>query len=180
MLSAMSETTMPAVRFVRLPVEALNALLDDDLETARKITGVELSEWFLSDEVTWLWRMRVDQIAADPPAADWIVRAAVSVPDEVVIGAGGFHGPPDAYGMVEIGYSTDPLFRRRGYAKAMVAELLRWAAGEPAAITVRASISPTNHASLATIAGFGFRHVGEQCDDEDGTEYLYERPSRPE
>jgi ribosomal-protein-alanine N-acetyltransferase len=169
----------PAVRFVPLPPRVLEALLDGDLASARALTGVELAEWFLSDEVTWLWRLRRDQIAGDPASADWIVRAAVSVPDEVVIGAGGFHGPPDADGLVEIGYSTDPAFRRRGYARAMVTELLRWAAAEPAAVTVRASISPENNASLATIAGFGFTHVGEQWDDEDGTEFLYERPARP-
>lgn len=122
--------------------------------------------------------MRLDQIVTDPQAADWIVRAAVSVPDEVVVGAGGFHGPPDDDGMVEIGYSTDPDYRRRGYARAMVAELLRWGAAEPSVVTVRASISPENTASLATIARFGFVHVGEQWDDEDGTEFRYERPAR--
>ncbi|MBB4697730.1 GNAT family N-acetyltransferase [Paractinoplanes abujensis] len=156
----------------------MTALLDGDLVTARKLAGVELTDWFLSDEITWLWRMRLDQIAADPGAADWIVRAAVSVPGEVVVGAGGFHGPPDDTGMVEIGYSTDPDHRRRGYARAMVTELLRWAAAEPSAVTVRASIRPDNEASLATIAGFGFVHVGEQWDEEDGTEFLYERPAR--
>jgi [ribosomal protein S5]-alanine N-acetyltransferase len=167
-----------AVRFVPLPPPALEALLDADLASARTITGVELPDWFLSDEVTWLWRLRRDQIARDPASAHWIVRAAVSVPGDVVIGAGGFHGPPDADGMVEIGYSTDPAHRRRGYARAMVTELLRWAAAEPSAVTVRASISPTNEASLATIAGFGFTHVGEQWDEEDGTELLFERPAR--
>ncbi|GIM90803.1 GNAT family N-acetyltransferase [Paractinoplanes toevensis] len=165
-----------AVRFVPLPPRALEALLADDLEAARTITGVRLTEWFLSDEITWLWRMRLDQIAGDPRAADWIARAAVSVPDEVVVGAGGFHGPPDESGMVEIGYSTDPAHRRRGYARAMVTELLRWAATEPSIRTVRATISPDNKPSLATIAGFGFAHVGEQWDEVDGTELIYERP----
>jgi RimJ/RimL family protein N-acetyltransferase len=169
----------PAVRFVRLPPPVLEALLAGDLTAARTATGIPLSKWFLSDEVTWLWRMRLDQIAGDPTSADWIVRAAVSVPDGVVVGAGGFHGPPDSAGMVEMGYSTDPAYRRRGYAKAMVTELLRWAAGEESVVTVRASISPQNVASLATIAGFGFEHVGEQWDEEDGTEFLYERPARP-
>ncbi|GAA3931665.1 GNAT family N-acetyltransferase [Actinoplanes auranticolor] len=168
-----------AVRFVRLPPPVLEALLSGDLTAARTATGVPLTGWFLSDEVTWLWRMRLDQIAKDPAAADWIVRAAVSVPDGTVVGAGGFHGPPDSAGMVEMGYSTDPAYRRRGFAKAMVTELLRWAAGEQSVTTVRASISPQNVASLATIAGFGFAHVGEQWDEEDGTEYLYERPARP-
>jgi RimJ/RimL family protein N-acetyltransferase len=169
----------PTVRFVRLPPPVLEALLSGDLTAARTATGAPLTEWFLSDEVTWLWRMRLDQIEKDPSAADWIVRAAISVPDGAVVGAGGFHGPPDSAGMVEMGYSTDPAYRRRGYAKAMVAELLRWAAGERSVTTVRASISPQNVASLATIAGFGFTHVGEQWDEEDGTEYLYERPARP-
>jgi RimJ/RimL family protein N-acetyltransferase len=63
--------------------------------------------------------------------------------------------------MVGIGYSSDPAYRRRGYARAMVAELLRWAAAEPSAVTVRASLSPENDASLATIAGFSFTHFGE-------------------
>jgi ribosomal-protein-alanine N-acetyltransferase len=177
MMSPMPQLLTPAVRFVPLPPQVLDALLTGDLAAARTITGVQLSDWFLSDEVTWIWRMRLDDIARDAKAADWIVRAAVSVPGEVVVGAGGFHGPPDDAGLVEIGYSTDPAYRRRGYARAMVAELLRWAAAEPSAVTVRASISPENHASLATIAGFGFAHVGEQWDDEDGTEFIYERPA---
>jgi ribosomal-protein-alanine N-acetyltransferase len=164
------------VRFVPLPPPVLAALLDGDLDSARTATGVDLSGWFVSDDVTWLWRMRLEQIALDPRAADWIVRAAVSVPDGAVVGAAGFHGPPDDAGMVEVGYSTDPAHRRRGFARAMLTELLRWAATEPAVTTVRASISPDNAASLATIAGFGFVHVGEQWDEEDGTELLYERP----
>ena len=36
------------------------------------------------------------------------------------------------------------------------------------------SISPDNEASLATINGFGFVHVGEQWDEEDGTELIFE------
>jgi L-amino acid N-acyltransferase YncA len=41
---------------------------------------------------------------------------------------------------------------------------------------VRASIRPDNQASLATIRPFGFVQVGEQWDDEDGLELVYERP----
>ncbi|WP_250009944.1 GNAT family N-acetyltransferase [Actinoplanes sp. M2I2] len=163
-----------SVRFVPLPPAVLSALLAGDLASARTATGVPLSDWFLSDEITWLWRMRLDQITADPGAADWVARAAVSVPDGVVVGAAGFHGPPDADGMVEMGYSTDPAYRRQGYARAMVTELVRWAAAAPGVKTLRASIRPDNTASLATIAGFGLTHVGEQWDEEDGTEFLYE------
>lgn len=56
----------------------------------------------------------------------------------------------------------------------MLEELLRWATSDDWVSTVRASIRPDNAASLATIAGFGFEQVGEQWDDEDGIETIFE------
>jgi RimJ/RimL family protein N-acetyltransferase len=100
------------------------------------------------------------------------------VADGIVVGYAGFHGPPDEAGMVEIGYTVDPQYRRQGFAKAILTALLERAAAEPAGRTVRATISPTNQASLATIAGFGFVENGEQWDEEDGLELIFERPSR--
>jgi len=94
-----------------------------------------------------------------------------------VIGHAGYHGPPDENGMVEVGYSVDPRYRRRGHAREMLAELIRRAQSEPQVRIVRASISPDNVASLATIAGFGFIPVGEQWDADDGRELLFERPA---
>jgi RimJ/RimL family protein N-acetyltransferase len=103
-----------------------------------------------------------------------VARAAVSEPDGAVVGHAGFHGPPDERGMVEVGYTVEPAYRRRGYARAMVSELLRWAGSDDRVRVVRASISPANAASLATIAGFGFQKVGEQWDEEDGLETVFE------
>ncbi|WP_051167573.1 GNAT family N-acetyltransferase [Actinoplanes sp. N902-109] len=172
-----TDETQPVVRLVPLSPAVLRALTDGDLGAARDGAGVALTEWFASADLTWLWRLRLDQIAGDPSAAGWVANAAVTVPDGVVVATGAYHGPPDEAGMVELSYSVDPLYRRRGYARAVVRELLRRAADEPAVVTVRASISPDNTASLATIAPFGFTHVGEQWDEEDGTELLYERPA---
>ena len=64
-------------------------------------------------------------------------------------------------GTVEVAYSVDPAFRLRGYAKAILRALLRRADDDSAVRAVRASIRPDNAGSLATIAGFGFRKVGE-------------------
>jgi RimJ/RimL family protein N-acetyltransferase len=98
----------------------------------------------------------------------------VAEPEGVVVGHAGFHGPPDQTGMLEVAYSVDPAYRRRGYARAMLRELLPRAATEPSVSTVRATISPGNVASLATISGFGFTEVGEQWDEEDGRELIFE------
>ena len=163
-----------AVRFVELSSAAMTALLDGSLAQASKEAGIALTPYFLTDDALRLWRRRVSQIAADPGSARWIARAAVAEPEGVVVGHAGFHGPPDETGMVEVAYSVDPAYRRRGYATAMLRALLRRAAGEPGVSTVRATISPGNIGSLATISGFGFTEVGEQWDEEDGRELIFE------
>jgi [ribosomal protein S5]-alanine N-acetyltransferase len=164
------------LRLVRLSVPAMQALVAGDLDAASRDVGVRLSPYLV--EEGWLWRVRLPQVAADPAAIDWIARAAVDTSTEQVVGHVGFHGPPDERGMVEVAYSVDPAQRRRGYAGAMLAAALDWAASVPDVSVVRASISPTNAASLATIAPFGFEAVGEQWDEEDGLELLFERPVR--
>lgn len=165
------------VRFVELSGGTMSALLDGDLSEAGKMAGVSLTEYFVTDRARWLWRFRLDQMAADPGHARWMVRQAVVGDEGLVVGHAGFHGPPDEVGMVEIGYSVIPDFRRQGYARSMLIELLRRAVAEPAVTTVRATISPDNVASLATTSGFGFVEVGEQWDEEDGRELVFEVPA---
>jgi ribosomal-protein-alanine N-acetyltransferase len=76
--------------------------------------------------------------------------------------------------MVELGYAVDPRCRRQGYARAALVALLARAAREPSVRTVRATISPDNHASRLLVAQYGFIEVGEQWDDEDGLETIFE------
>ncbi|MEV6489989.1 GNAT family N-acetyltransferase [Actinoplanes sp. NPDC051633] len=157
---------MPKIRFVQLPPAALTALIDGDLAAAGAAAGAELSPFLLGED--WLWRIRLDDIGQDPAAAEWIARAVLDAGTGRVVGHGGFHGPPDEDATVEIAYTVDPAFRRRGYATAIVAALLERVAADPRVRAVRASIRPDNVASLATIAKFGFRKVGEQWDAIDG------------
>ncbi len=166
------------VRLVTLGRDAMLALLDHDLARASELAGLELSDFYTSDEISWLWALRAKQIAAHAESEHWAASVIVDGETGLAVGHAGFHAPPDDTGMVEIGYSIDPLVRRRGYARATVAALLVRCASEPAVVTVRACISPGNTASLATIAGFGFVHTGEQIDDEDGLEYIFERRAK--
>ncbi|MFE9643708.1 GNAT family N-acetyltransferase [Streptomyces sp. NPDC006365] len=68
------------------------------------------------------------------------------------------------------------VYRRQGYARAMLTALVHRATAEARVKTVRVTISPDNTASLATISGFGFVEVGEQWDEEDGLELIFEVP----
>ncbi|GAB2814943.1 hypothetical protein GCM10027073_53510 [Streptomyces chlorus] len=94
------------VRFVELNGGVMSALLDGDLPAASRMAGVSLTEHFVTDRARWLWQFRLDQMAADPDHARWMVRQAVVDDKGLVVGHGGFHGPPDEVGMVEIGYAV--------------------------------------------------------------------------
>jgi len=59
-------------------------------------------------------------------------------------------------------------------ARAGLVELLERAARERDVGTVRATVSPNNIASRELILQYGFTEVGEQWDDEDGLEIIYE------
>ena len=65
-----SPFTAGSLRLVPLSIDALHALLRDDLEVASAIAGVSLTTYFV--EHRWLWNIRVPQIDRDPAAADWI------------------------------------------------------------------------------------------------------------
>ncbi len=160
------------VRFVLLPADCLAALLESDLQRASSIVGVELPTEFLDGQ--WLWQIRLDQMRQDPTSAPWLARATVRVRDGTVIGRAGFHGPPDDSGMVEIGYEVNPAYRGQGLGKATARALIDEAWSSPRVHRVRASVCPDNAPSLAIVRGLGFEQVGEQIDEIDGLELVFE------
>jgi RimJ/RimL family protein N-acetyltransferase len=82
------------------------------------------------------------------------------------LGICGFKHAPDSSGLVEIAYFTFPALEGRGIASAMVAALLRIAAG--AAGGVIAHTLPERNASCAVLIRNGFTLEGEVVDPEDG------------
>ncbi|WP_086829198.1 GNAT family N-acetyltransferase [Allokutzneria sp. NRRL B-24872] len=163
------------VRIVHLNGAVFDALAAGDLVAANSASPVPLSEYFAGPEWRSVWRMRSAQVADDPASADWVTGVIWHSERELAVGRAGYHGPPDEAGMVEIGYAVDPAHRRRGYARAALESLLSRATDERLVRTVRVTISPENEASYDLVAGYGFVEVGEQWDDEDGLEIIYER-----
>jgi RimJ/RimL family protein N-acetyltransferase len=122
-------------------------------------------------------RYRLAQLAADPSIRPWLGRAMVITDADGqrhVIGSVGFHGPPDEHGRAEIGYKVEPAYRRQGIAREAAAALFDWAYRKHGVTRFVASISPTNEPSLRLASGFGFQQVGEQMDEIDGLELVFE------
>lgn len=117
---------------------------------------------------------RIPRIEADPSAADYLLRLAVLRDERIVIGSSGFHALPDADGMIEIGLGVEPAYRGRGYAQEILRGMWGWIIDQPGVVTLRYTVSPGNAPSQAIIARFGFTLVGQQIDEEDGPEDIFE------
>jgi RimJ/RimL family protein N-acetyltransferase len=167
----------PAVHILQLDAAAIRALADGDLEAADRTAPVPLTPYLAGPESRGTWRIRATQVVEDPSSAAWITGVVWDPDRRLAVGKAGYHGPPDDAGMVEIGYAIDPQYRRQGYARAAIRALVDRAAREPGVVTVRATVSPDNLASRDLVLSEGFVAVGEQIDEEDGLEIIYERPA---
>lgn len=171
-----SPKRLPSIELAILSDRVLESLIAGSIEGAGDAFGHPLPPALLED--TWLWNYRLGQLREDPTSAPWLVRVVIDADTQNIVGHAGFHGPPDENGMVEVGYTIHPEYRRQGYATAVLGALIAYAANFPEVRTIRASVSPDNTASLATIAPYGFVQVGEQMDEIDGLELIFERPVR--
>ena len=161
------------VRLLPLGRAGLQALLAGDLGGASARARVELPASFLEPKA--LWKRTLAGIEADRGQEPWAPRAIVTDPGRVAVGNAGFHGAPDAEGTVEIGFAVDPPHRRRGYARAAVEALVRFAAADGEVRVVRARAAVENAGSLAVLRAASFVAVGEQFDEEDGRLVVLER-----
>lgn len=160
---------------LRLGAGILDALVRERLERASALLGYPIPDEFLEDD--WLWKVRLEDLRTSPEHAQWLVRAVVDRELGEVVGHAGFHGAPED-GVATVAYSIIPQARGKGYARAALAELIAFARVNGARV-VRATIDPENAASLAVISRWPFEMQGEQVDDEDGLEHIYDLVIRP-
>jgi [ribosomal protein S5]-alanine N-acetyltransferase len=173
----------PRLTLESMSVPFMEALQRDDLAAAEVEAGAIVPA-DMPDDLRNFLLFRLAQLAVDPSIREWLGRLMILEEpggSRRVIGSIGFHAPPDEEGRVEVGYRVEPEYRRQGYAKEAVAALFDWAHRTHGIERFIASISPTNEPSLRLASQFGFEQTGEQMDDIDGLEYVFEttwpRPS---
>ena len=126
----------------------------------------------MDDKGPLAWR--VPQVKQDPSLNRWFVRWVVLRSSREIVGSTSFHGAPDSEGMIEIGLGIHEAFRNKGFAKETVLGMWRWVLKDPKIKTLRYSVSVNNAPSIRVIESFGFHYKGEQIDEEDGPESIYE------
>jgi ribosomal-protein-alanine N-acetyltransferase len=157
-----------------LSAEAIIELFEDKLDNKallnRSISNPHRVLVDNSGPLGW----RVPQVKVDPSVNKWFVRWIVLKETAEVIGSTSFHGVPDAEGMMEIGLGIEEPFQNKGYAKESLKGMWNWVCKFPEVKTLRYTVSPDNRPSIAVINYFGFEYIGQQMDEIDGPENIYE------
>jgi RimJ/RimL family protein N-acetyltransferase len=166
----------PRLELVSMSVPFMQALQRRDFGVAEREMDASVPRWMPTQLKNFLV-YRLAQLERDPTEREWLGRAMV-VKDEQggrhAVGSIGFHGRPDSAGRAEIGYGIDPRYRRQGYTSEAVRAMFDWAHSKHGITRFVASVAPNNRPSLALIRNFGFTRVGEQMDEIDGLEYVFE------
>ncbi len=168
------------LELILLSPQIIEALLEGRRGDAEHELDASIPEAWPDEHDAGFLRYRQRQLERSPAAEPWLVRAVVlREPVRAMVGHAGFHGQPGVNGKqdpgaVELGYTIFEPYRGNGYATEAAQALMDWAHTEKGIERFIASVSPTNDPSLAIVKKLGFVQTGEQWDEEDGLELVFE------
>ena len=160
---------MQIIRTHRLDlVPATLDLLEADIESpealGRLLGAVVPASWPPGEYDRSAMEFFRDRLSETPEAIGWYgwyaVHRSVEPHGSVLVGCGGYLGPPGADGVAEIGYSIVPESRRLGFATELVHALVSRAFSKPEVVRVIAHTFTTNRESVRVLEKCGFSLVG--------------------
>lgn len=149
-------------------VSATTGLLETELASPAQLgvaLGAQVAEGWPPGEydehaIRWL----LERLSGRPEAAGWFAWYALLKPESgplpQLVAAGGYTGPPDDAGEVEIGYSVVRVFEGRGIATEMVGALVHRAFNDAIVSRIIAHTFPANTGSIRVLEKNGFTHEG--------------------
>jgi RimJ/RimL family protein N-acetyltransferase len=117
---------------------------------------------------------RIPRVKREPSFAEIGLVLSVEKASSEIIGSAGFHDFPDAAGMIEIGFGIVPEKQNQGFGLELLHGMWNMIAKYPEVKILRYTVSPENIPSMHIIEKLGFQRIGQQVDEDDGLELIYE------
>jgi [ribosomal protein S5]-alanine N-acetyltransferase len=152
--------------------EDLRAYLRGGPDSLASVLGVGIPAGW--PEYPWIFEFTLETLQEHPGQAGWWMYYFLDLEAGVLIGSGGYKGPPKD-GAVEVGYEIAPGFRGRGYATAVVRQLVDRGFSAADVAVIEARTLPVTNASAAVLAKVGFICEGVVPDDQTGQAWLWRK-----
>lgn len=156
------------LELIEVTPQLAQANLDDMAELARLLEARIAVTWppehWEPAAIRWLLNMMTNAKPDDRGWFAWyvVLRDAANSGDEgTLIGTCGCKGPPDAIGVIEVGYGIVSECQRRGFASEATRALIEWALRDPRVKRIDAETFPHLIPSLGVMRRLGMQHRGE-------------------
>jgi len=113
--------------------------------------------------------------AKNPHGHPWGSLFFVDPQARVLVGFGGFKGPPSSDGVLEIGYAIAPAFRGRGLASDAVTQMVQRAFEDSTVTAVDAHTLGHANPSTRVLEKSSFRKIGDVSDPDEGLVWHWRR-----
>jgi RimJ/RimL family protein N-acetyltransferase len=141
------------------------AILQDPSRLER-LLGISIADGWIEFPEAMSYGYEYLKTHAD--ARGWWTYLFIHKADKALIGTGGFKGPANNAGMVEIGYSISPQYRNRGMATEAARGLAGYALSHPHIKMVEAQTLAQVNPSTRVLEKIGMTKTGTIHDPEDG------------
>jgi [ribosomal protein S5]-alanine N-acetyltransferase len=151
----------PRLKLISANAEMVRMAMLGSAELAEALQASVPDTWphdFLDNDA---FQYFIDRLTAAPETLPWWFYFVVLQDTNQLVGTAGFKGPPNAEGLVEIGYGIVSDQRRKGYASEAVQGLIDFAKRDPAVKTIIAETMPDLVGSIGVLATCGFVHIGD-------------------
>lgn len=157
-------------RLKLLPCELhhFEAILNDQQKLASILHVKLVDGWLGFDAAQEAMQPSYQHLQSHPEILGWWTYLFVHKPDQTLIGLGGFKGPVNDDGMVELGYAIAPGYQRRGLAAEATRGMIKYAFAHSDVTRVDAHTLPTKNASTGVLERVGMKFVGAVNDPDDG------------
>lgn len=117
---------------------------------------------------------RIRRIKTVPEYSEIALLLAIDKSSSEIFGLAGFHDLPDEKGMIEIGFSIVSEKQNQGFGTELLLGIWTMILKRIDVKILRYTVAPDNAPSIHIIEKYGFELVGQQIDEEDGVDLIYE------
>jgi RimJ/RimL family protein N-acetyltransferase len=156
------------LKLIPCELQHFEAILNNQQKLGSLLQVQLADNWLGFDAAQEAMQPGYQHLKSHPEILGWWTYLFVHKPDQTLIGLGGFKGPANEEGMVELGYAIAPAYRRRGLAIEATRGMIKYAFQYPGIRRVDAHTLPEKNASTGVLEKAGMTFISAVNDPDDG------------